>query len=190
METPRCLPYFHSTFSKTVTKQQQFPPLHMLSSPPLSILPRQVRSTSLLLWVRAYLLDMAGVLTTANTMEQKALVNEMGERRGKEKEIASSVGAQKCNWRVYTVSSQVSPNGFFQKASLCFGMSKPLGQIICTCSILQPGCISHATGESAACSVYEPSWLLSAVESSDTYSLRPCVQPQTMWHEKFMKESE
>ena len=40
---------------------------------------------------------MAGVLTTANTMEHKALVNEMGERRGKEKEIASSVGAQKCN---------------------------------------------------------------------------------------------
>lgn len=175
METPPCLPYFHSTFSKTVTKQQQFPPLHMLSSPPLSILPRQVRSTSPLLWVRAYLLDMAGVLTTANTMEQKALVNEMGERRGKEKEIASSVGAQKCNWRVYTVSGQVSPNGFFQKASLCFGVSKPLGQIICTCSILQPGCISQATGESAACSVYEPFWLLSAVESSDTYSLRPCV---------------
>lgn len=29
-------------------------------------------------------MHMAGVLTTENTMERKALVNEMGERRGKE----------------------------------------------------------------------------------------------------------
>ena len=29
-------------------------------------------------------MDMAGVLTTENTMVYKALVNEMGERRGKE----------------------------------------------------------------------------------------------------------
>ena len=44
------------------------------------------------------------------------------EGQGGEEEIASSMGAQKCNERIYAVSGQVSPNGFFQKASYALGV--------------------------------------------------------------------
>lgn len=73
---------FSQYFKKTVTKQQQFPPLHMLSFPPLSILPWQVRSMSLLLWVRAYLVDMAGAYNREHC-GVKGPWEWDGERRGK-----------------------------------------------------------------------------------------------------------
>lgn len=96
-------------------------------------------------------------------------MNEMGERRGKEETRKLQAAWVLRNATEESIQFPAKSHEWFLSESIpMLEVSKPLGQIICKCSILQPGWISQATGESAACSVYEPSWLLSAVESSDT----------------------